>query len=78
MAPMFICEHHSFPSVLSTSDYRTTDSPFGDSGSARSLYRRNPFTPAPVRLEDFFSPDRNDASKELEGQRSPTPYVSFD
>ncbi|KAF3048483.1 hypothetical protein E8E11_009347 [Didymella keratinophila] len=60
MAPMFNCEHYPFSFRPPLSNYCTTDSPFHDAGSARSLYRRDPPTPAPVRLEDFFSTHEDD------------------
>ncbi|KAF2628483.1 hypothetical protein BU25DRAFT_490607 [Macroventuria anomochaeta] len=41
-------------------------SPFHAAGSMRSLYRRDPLTPAPVRLEDFLSPDVQALVKKLE------------
>jgi hypothetical protein len=33
-----------------------------------SLYRRDSLTPAPVRLEDFMSPDVKALVKKLEGE----------
>lgn len=68
MAPMFNCEHSDFSPALSASGHGTPDSPFHDVGSARSLYRRDPLTPAPVRLEDFLFPDVQALVKKLEGR----------
>lgn len=36
---------------------RVSDSPFHRTGDSSSYYRRDTFLPAPVRLEDFLSPD---------------------
>ncbi|KAJ4370061.1 hypothetical protein N0V86_008796 [Didymella sp. IMI 355093] len=43
-----------------------SDSPSHDADSARSLYRRDPLTPVPIRLEDFFSSDGRALLKKLE------------
>jgi len=70
MVPMFNCECFWSISDITISNTQAPDSPFQGSVSRYSPYHGGQLTPAPVRLEDFLSPDAQALVNKLEGKRS--------